>query len=139
MTREQELSNLLSAIGLERGVSVEQLADELARMTLPSYVDGQLFQASVLAALEHQLRAQTEAQIDALRRRLSGAAASHPHPPQAPATAPSPTTASHDGQRDQQYPRPAAAPVETAPPPVEPQLPDDATIYWAPGSERKGS
>jgi len=51
MTREEELANLLSGTGLERGVAIEQLADDLARLNLPDFIDVAAFRAALLNAL----------------------------------------------------------------------------------------
>jgi hypothetical protein len=113
MTREEELANLLEEIGLERGVAIEQLVEDLARLLLPNFIDAQAFRAALLDALEGQLRAQLEVTIAELRQRFGVAAYSMNTPPLPP--------------------RSLIAPTEPTAQPPAPELPDDATIHWEPG------
>lgn len=139
MSREEELAGLLAQIGLERGVGVERLADELARVTLPGFIDGQEFRQSLVAALERQLRAQVEEQIGAIRLRIGGATSpvvdSTPPREESPRT---PDTSSWEPPEAETSEPEPVVPLTSAPAPP-PDMPDDATVYWAPDSERKPS
>ncbi len=66
--RESELANLLVQMGLDRGMTIEQVAAELAALGMPSFVDAGAFRSHVLQAAETQMRSQVEAQINRLRQ-----------------------------------------------------------------------
>ena len=130
MTREEQLANMLSEIGLERGVAIGQLADDLVRLSLPSFIDAQAFRAALLNALEYQLRAQVETTIAELRRRF-GAASPETNRPPSPKSA---SASRLSTSRPEPLPsQPVAAPAEPAGRVTEPDLPDDATIHWESG------
>lgn len=70
MMRERELSNLMIQAGLERGMDVEQVVDELLALPVPSFVDPQLFRGSLLAAVEAHLLAQVADRMRRLRQQV---------------------------------------------------------------------
>jgi hypothetical protein len=129
MTREVELANLLAEIGLERGIAVEQLADDLARLTLPGFIDAQAFNAALFGALEAQLRAQYDQAIADLRLRFSAepvaASPIQPLKPISNTRSPRPKPAST-------HPPSLETPTLPEIPVAKPDLPDDATIHWDP-------
>jgi hypothetical protein len=133
MTREEELASLLSEIGLERGVAIEQLAGDLARLNLPGFLDARAFRAALLDALEYQLRSQLESTIAELRghfgaMNLGASPASHNPQPRI------------EPPRSQPVAPPRESPTSPAEPAAqvtEPELPDDATIHWEPGQGQR--
>ena len=139
MNREEELASLLSEIGLERGVGIEQLAGELARLSLPTFIDTQVFRSAVLNAVEYQLHAQLEATMDDLRRRFGERTSTNVAPPSPrPAVMPRPSRLQSDPSRPQPIVSSqelVSRPTELATPPAEPELPSDATVLWMPGQE----
>ena len=68
--RETELANLLIRMAADRGIEVEQAAEELALIALPSFVDSRAFRSAVIQALETHLRAQVEERVQSIRRRF---------------------------------------------------------------------
>ena len=95
--RERELADLFIAIGVENGVQIERVTEELGTLALPSFVDARAFRAALLTAAETQLRAQLDDRIRRMRRQLGaeGAAAAAaqapmPAPPAARLNMPNP-------------------------------------------------
>lgn len=127
--RERELANLIVQIGLDQGVSVEQIAQEVAAMRLPSFIDGQAWRDAIVEAVEAQLRARVEEQIAELRRRMG-----LPQPVQGrvqmPSMEPSPAAAETVMPNSEPVAVPPAAPVAR-----DPDLPSDATMFWSKRSE----
>ncbi len=68
--REQELASLMIQAGLERGIDVEQVVEELLTLPLPSFVDSQLFRSSLLTAVEAHLQAQLADRMRRLRKQF---------------------------------------------------------------------
>lgn len=87
--RERELADLFIAIGVENGVQIERVTEELGVLALPSFVDARAFRAALLTAAETQLRAQLDDRIRRMRRQLGaeGAAAAAAAPVAAPPAA----------------------------------------------------
>jgi hypothetical protein len=82
---EQQLAAMLVTIGLERGADIDQIADEIGRLTMPAFVDISALRAAALPVLEERLRAEAEYQIAIMRHRLAGdGVAPAPTPPVAP-------------------------------------------------------
>lgn len=75
--RERELADLFIAIGVENGVQIERVTEELGTLALPSFVDARVFRAALIDTAEVQLRAQLDDRIRRMRRQLGveGAAA----------------------------------------------------------------
>jgi len=135
MTREEELASLLSEIGLERGVAIEQLVDDLARLRLPSFIDDRAFRAALLNALEYQLRAQLETTISDLRRRFGagpGVISALPTKQGEISLPPNPRLEPTRAQPVSLPQGPTNRPIEPPAQTAEPDLPDDATIHWEP-------
>lgn len=70
MMRERELSNLMIQAGLERGLDVEKVVEELLALPVPSFVDPQAFRGSLLAAVEAYLLAQVAERMRRLRQQF---------------------------------------------------------------------
>jgi hypothetical protein len=70
MMRERELSSLMIQAGLERGIGVEQVVEELLAMPVPSFVDSQVFRDSLLEAVEAHLLGQVADRMQRLRQRF---------------------------------------------------------------------
>ena len=86
--RERELADLFIAIGVENGVQIERVTEELGTLALPSFVDARAFRAALLTAAETQLRAQLDDRIRRMRRQLGAeGAAAAPAPMAAPPAA----------------------------------------------------
>lgn len=68
--RERELSNLMIQAGLERGVDVEQVVEELLALPVPSFVDAEVYRGSLLTAVEAHLMAQVADRMQRLRQRF---------------------------------------------------------------------
>jgi hypothetical protein len=139
---DRQLAELLVQIGLDRGTDVDTIAQELSTLKLPQFVDAEAFRASLLTAIETQLRRQTDERIRKLREQLAVPSSSQPvmpappAPPAPPASEPQgrvnlPTDASGAAQTPAPAP-PLASPVldqfQTI---VEPAgMPKDATMIW---------
>lgn len=72
---ERDLAGTIVKIGLARGLDADHLVEELARMTLPSFLDTRAFRASLVDTIEEQWRAELDARVQRLRDQLGGAAA----------------------------------------------------------------
>ena len=70
MMRERELSSLMIQAGLERGIGVEQVVEELLAMPVPSFVDSEVFRGSLLEAVEAHLLGQVADRMQRLRQRF---------------------------------------------------------------------
>lgn len=68
--RERELADLFIAIGVENGVQIERVTEELGTLMLPSFVDARAFRAALIDTAEAQLRAQLDDRIRRMRRQL---------------------------------------------------------------------
>lgn len=133
---DRQLAELLVQIGLDRGTDVDTIAQELSTLKLPQFVDAEAFRASLLTAIETQLRRQTDERIRKLREQLAVPSSSQPVMPAPPASEPQgrvnlPTDASGAAQTPAPAP-PLASPVldqfQTI---VEPAgMPKDATMIW---------
>ena len=141
---ERQLADLLVSIGLDRNVDIERIANELAGVTLPAYVDKAVFQGALLEAVEAQLYRQTDERIRLLRQQISAGPGMQGRvvPDESPPAADQPD---HDTLQE-----PAAAThEEPAPPPPPPtpvdqapyeerdttmveseEIPEDATMIW---------
>jgi hypothetical protein len=75
--RERELADLFIAIGVDAGVQIERVTEELGTLVLPSFVDARAFRAALIDTAEAQLRAQLDDRIRRMRRQMGveGAAA----------------------------------------------------------------
>lgn len=68
--REQDLAAVLFAQGVQSGLSMERVIDELGAMTWPSFVDAHAFREALAGAAETQLRQQLEQQLAMIRRKI---------------------------------------------------------------------
>lgn len=68
--REQELASLMIQAGLEQGVDVDRVVEELLTLPLPSFVDSQVFRGSLLTAMESHLQAQVADRMRRLRKQF---------------------------------------------------------------------
>ncbi len=75
--REKDLANIIVQIGIDRGVDLDHIVDELGATTLPSFIDKSAYNAALIEAIEARLRQQVEERIQGLRRQL-GLSASAP-------------------------------------------------------------
>lgn len=122
---DKQLAELLVQIGLERNADVDTIAAELTAMRLPEFVDSAAFKASLIDAIESQLRKQTDDRIRKLRASIGSEqpAAAPVAPPPAPAATPPPVPVSPSDTL-----APEADVFKTI---VEPaNLPSDATMVW---------
>lgn len=71
---ERELAGIIVRMGLARGLDADRLVDELARMSLPGFLDAQAFRASLVDTIEEQWRAELDARVRRLRDQLGGSA-----------------------------------------------------------------
>jgi hypothetical protein len=73
--RERELATLLIQMGVDNGTEIEKIANELAGMSLPSFVSPRTFRGALLEAVEDQMRAQMEQRLQAMRQKFDVAEA----------------------------------------------------------------
>ncbi len=141
---ERQLADLLISIGLDRNVSVEDIASELTALRLPGYIDNTAFQNSLLDAMEAQLHKQTEDRIRVLRQRFAPGAGvagqlreDHlpmPAPQESASEAVDYLRPTPPAQEDVTVEERDATMVESE------EIPNDATMIWKAGDkERKES
>jgi hypothetical protein len=144
--RESELAQLLLSMAADQGISTTAAAEEIARLTWPTWVDAARTRSALVEAVERQMRSQMEAELDALRQRMlqsapisrpsvaaqsPGAdmlpkpAATPPMPEPTPAPSPAATQIPEAGMP----PVPPAAVVREADLPPN-ALPPDSTMVW---------
>ena len=68
--REQDLAAVLFAQGIQSGLSMERVIDELGAMNWPSFVNAHAFREALAGAAETQLRQQLEQQLAMIRRKI---------------------------------------------------------------------
>jgi hypothetical protein len=68
--RERDLAMLLIQMGVDSGVDVERAAEELAGVSLPTFVDVRRFKTALIDEVENRMRAQMEQRLQQMRRRL---------------------------------------------------------------------
>jgi hypothetical protein len=100
--KERELANLLIQMAVDGGLDVERAADQLATLQLPSFVDSRAYKATLLEAVESQLRTQMEQRLQAMRQKFDVGAS---YSPPAAAASFQPKTPAYG------TPAPAAAPT----------------------------
>ena len=71
--REQDMAAVLFAQGVQSGLNMEQVIDELGVINWPSFVDASAFRAALAEAAETQLRRQLDEQLAMIRRKIDGA------------------------------------------------------------------
>lgn len=118
MTAESQLASVLIQIGRGRGVDVDQLVEELAGMTMPSFLDPSAFRRAVLDAAESYWRAELDERIARLRQQFGLAAARTPRP--------RPVPPAQVFEAPVSEPAVAAPELERAAPVVEPVTPEPA-------------
>lgn len=129
--RERELATLYIEIGLQSGVSVDRVVDELGTLALPSFVNQQTFRSAIADAAEAHLRRQFEDQLARLRQKIGanrpvvGRVQVPPEPEVQPFTGLPSNTAPVAGATGEAPPA-----VVNEPAPVEDELPADATLVW---------
>jgi hypothetical protein len=143
--RENELADLLIRMATDRGVDVETAAEELASISLPSFVDAQQFRNAVIQALEANLRAQVEERLQSIRRRFDVTPPKQGTPSPRPVVAPpvskpapsvQPSAVSMDGKSDFADATVADLTVVSdttnhdSAVVAEEELPTDATMVW---------
>jgi hypothetical protein len=84
--REQDLAAVLFAQGVQSGLSMEQVIDELGAVNWPSFVDTGVFREALAEAAETQLRRQLDEQLAMIRRKIDVARPATPAAPAARAT-----------------------------------------------------
>ena len=126
---EQQLAELLVSIGLERNVEIDDIAGQLASLSLPTYIDQSTFKNSLLEAVESQLYRQTDERIRMLRQQFDspGVAGRVQQEPSETADDPTPTPAPVT-QPGIAYEDHSETVVETEDIPDD--IPDDATMVW---------
>lgn len=67
---ERELAELLLKMGERSGLEVERAADEIAAMSLPSFVNSRSFRSAVLEAVEANMRSQMEQRLRLMRQKF---------------------------------------------------------------------
>jgi len=129
--RERELATLYIEIGLQSGVSIDRVVDELGTLAMPSFVNQQTFRSAIADAAEAHLRRQFEDQLARLRQKMG---ANRPVVGRVQ-VAPEPDVQPFTGAPIASMPAPspiAEVPpaVINEPPPAEDELPSDATLVW---------
>lgn len=119
MTHERDLCNLLIQMGLDRGVDVGHVTEELATLALPSFADTAAFRNVLVEAAETQLRLQMDERIRKLRQQLGVAALPSTQGEADLSATSSPPLTRVPAMTDQDEP--------TA---VDENLPEDATVMW---------
>jgi hypothetical protein len=130
--RERELATLLIEIGLQSGVSIDRVVDELGSMSTPSFVSQQTFRGALADAAEAHLRRQFEDQLSRLRQKI-GANRPVVGRVQVAAEPDVQPFANEPFANEPIAPLKAAEPpppAPAAPPAVEEELPADATLVW---------
>ncbi len=125
--RERQLANLLIQMGMERGMDIEQVVQEMAGAVLPAFVDARAFRAALVEVAEGQLRSQMEERLSRLRQQLAPPAPVQGRVqlgPAAPSYRSAPAEREHEREPE---PAPASATDEVRP---GPELPSDATMIW---------
>jgi hypothetical protein len=79
--REQELAAHLFEWGVQSGLSMDRVIDELGAINWPSFIDATTFRASLGGAAEAQLRRQMEEQLAMIRRKIGGETSAAYAPP----------------------------------------------------------
>lgn len=133
---ERQLADLFIHIGVDRGVNVDQIATDLAEVSLPSFVDEAAFKASLLDAIETQLRRQTDERIQQLRQQLTSQVA--PAASQGRVQLDEEPSIEEEEPIDQAESRGRVALDDTNQTVVvDEDLPEDATMVWHTQEERK--
>jgi hypothetical protein len=136
--RERELASLLIQMGVDNGTEIEKIANDLAGLSLPSFVNPRAFRGALLEAVEDQMRAQMEQRLQAMRQKFDVAEARTPttsgrFPDSSPHIA-SHTPATTGGPRPlERQPDSEITMLET----IVDDMPDDEgtsddTIVWSP-------
>ena len=123
MMRERELSNLMIQAGLERGLDVEKVVDELLALPVPSFVDPQAFRGSLLAAVEAYLLAQVAERMRRLRQQFEMEPRARESARVEGPLESAPTTVDNNAITEAKIQMPGRSPK------VE-ELPSDATMIW---------
>lgn len=120
--REAQLVGLLIQMGVDRGLDIEQAADQISGATLPVFVDDRALREAIIGEVESHLRSQMEQRLQLMRRRFevgepAGASAPVVQPTPAPVTGAASQTDLDESRRSK--PRlsytPPAAELATAP------------------------
>ncbi len=125
---ERQLADLLIQSGLERNVDIETIVSELAALTLPTFVNAEVFRTSLVDMLETRLRQQTDERIRRLRQQLEVSSNSVGRiQPQLQPDAEEPITMNEpEPVRDEQMVS-IGEPITAVEPP---DMPEDATMVW---------
>jgi hypothetical protein len=70
MISEMQLASTFIQMGRERGLTTEQVVEQLAAVALPAFVDQSAFRSSLLSAVEDLWHAELESRLQRLRQRM---------------------------------------------------------------------